>query len=116
MPKFRKGEPRPPNAGRRIGSKNKIPLAAKEAIVQALNADGGAVAYLRRMKNSKVGSDRAAFMHLVGKLVPREIDIDLPDERQVPVIVTMPYNGRGPLPGETAEAFRARVERAKNGH
>jgi hypothetical protein len=116
MARFKKGESGNPN-GRRLGSKNKIPLAAKEAIVQALNAGrGGAVGYLVKMKNSKVGSDRAAFMHLVGKLVPREIDIDLPDERQVPVIVTMPYNGRGPLPGETAEAFRARVERAKNGH
>lgn len=114
MPRFKRGDPRPPNAGRKIGSKNRIPVAAKEAIHRALNAGDGAVAYLTKMRDSRVGSDRAAFMHLVGKLVPREIEVDLPPgDGQVPVTVFMPYNERGPHPSETVEEFRERTARGE---
>lgn len=94
--RFKKGQPRPAGAGRKIGSKNKIPVAAKEAIHLALNDGKGAVHYLCKMKNSKISSDRAAFMHLVGKLVPRELDVDVTDVGQPPVVVMLPDNGRGP--------------------
>jgi hypothetical protein len=114
MAKFRKGQRRPPNSGRRKGSKNLIPVEVKRAIHLALNEPPGAIAVLKRMRDSRTASDRSAFLHLVGKTVPREVtlegNVDLNDG-QVPVIITLPYNNRGPAPGETVEQFRARCER-----
>lgn len=98
MPKFRRGAPRPKGAGRRPGSKNLIPLAAKEAVHQALNEGMGAVAYLSKLKKSKIASDRQAFVHLVGKLIPRETvvdaDVAVSGLAQPSVKVVLPFNGR----------------------
>jgi hypothetical protein len=97
MAKFKRGAPRPECAGRKPGSKNRIPLAAKEAVHQALNDGAGAVAYLLKLKHSKVATDRQAFVHLVGKLIPREVVGDFSVTDDAPrVIIYLPDNGRGP--------------------
>lgn len=110
--KFKKGAPKPPDSGRKPGSKNRIQLAAKEAVHQALNDGAGAVAYLLKLKHSKVATDRQAFVHLVGKLIPREIagglDVNLPAPGRV--MVVLPYNNRSPAPGETQAEFDARYK------
>jgi hypothetical protein len=110
--RFARGGPGGP--GRRRGSKNRIPVDARKAIHEALNAPPGAVSFLTKLRNSRVASDRAAFLHLVARTIPREVTIegglDLGDG-QPQVVVVLPDNGRGPLPGETAEQFRERYER-----
>jgi hypothetical protein len=44
----------------------------------------------------------------------QQIEIESPADQQVPVTIVMPYNNRGPAPGETEEAFRERVERERS--
>lgn len=75
MAAFTKGKPK--TGGRKPGTPNRIPVAAKEAVIQALNDGAGAVAYLLKLKNSKIASDRQAFLHLVGKIITRTIEADL---------------------------------------
>lgn len=60
----------PPNAGkgRRKGSENRIPKAVKDMIHEALDRAGGA-AYLQR----QAIENPAAFLALVGKLIPVEL-------------------------------------------
>jgi hypothetical protein len=101
-----------PGPGRRRGSKNRIPVDARKAIHEALNAPPGAVSFLTKLRNSRVASDRAAFLHLVGKTIPRSIEADLSVAAEGPeLVVVLPSNGRGPLPNETTEQYRARYER-----
>lgn len=61
---------RPPAAGmgRKRGSKNKIPASVKEMVLQALRNVGGDE-YLERQAEQ----NPAAFMGLIGKLLPTEI-------------------------------------------
>ena len=70
--KFKKGEPRPANAGRKKGSKNLTTIAVKEAILQALENVGG-VKYLENLAEK----DPRSFVQLVGKVVPAELKADL---------------------------------------
>ena len=111
--RFKPGQSGNPS-GRPLGAKNKLPLKTAEAINLALNFGTGAVAWLVKMRDSRVASDRAAFMQLVARTLPREVvgEFDVTEHRPATVIFSAPYNGRGPLPGETVEAFRARTEAA----
>lgn len=56
--------------GRPKGAKNKLPGQIKELVEQAL-AEAGGVAYLRRQARKHP----AAFMALVGKLIPRDFNV-----------------------------------------
>jgi hypothetical protein len=91
--RFVKGNP---GGGRRPGARNKTTMAVKQATLEALNYGKGAVHHLVRMRDSKTASDRSAFLHLCGKLIPRDVviegNVDLNDG-QVPVVV-LPANGR----------------------
>lgn len=70
--RWKKGQSGNPN-GRRSGSKNKVATAVKEAVLGALNADEGAVAFFRKMKNSKSVRERIAFAHVAARLLPTEV-------------------------------------------
>ena len=74
---FRRGEPRPANAGRRPGSRNRNTRALKDTILTALNEAGG-VKYL----TEQALANPAAFLTLVGKVLPLTIagDRDKPLE------------------------------------
>lgn len=65
MATFRKGEPRPANAGRRKGTINKTTATLKEMILGALQAKDGQK-YLERQADENPG----AFMTLLGKVLP----------------------------------------------
>lgn len=68
------GRRRPPNAGqgRKLGSRNKIPMALKQMIRQALDEAGGSQ-YLLEQARANPGS----FLSLVGKLIPAEITAEV---------------------------------------
>jgi hypothetical protein len=68
---FQKGQPRPQNAGRKAGSKNRITKALKEMILDALD-DAGGQAYLAR----QAVENPAAFLTLVGKVLPLTVHGD----------------------------------------
>jgi len=74
---FKRGEPRPANAGRRPGSRNRNTRALKDTILTALNEAGG-VKYL----TEQALANPAAFLTLVGKVLPLTIagDRDKPLE------------------------------------
>jgi len=57
--------------GRPKGSKNKTPALLKDMIRNALDAAGGE-AYLQSMAKK----EPSAFMSLVGKLIPKDLNVD----------------------------------------
>lgn len=91
---------RPPNAGmgRKRGSKNRIPASVKEMLLQSLRNIGG-VEYLER----QAVENPAAFMALLGKLIPSELraDVDIEATAYSGGIVAIPQ------PFKTVEEWRA---------
>lgn len=63
------GRIKPPNAGRKKGTPNKITTSLKEMIVTALSEEGG-VNYLRRIARE----EPVAFCGLLGKIIPLQIE------------------------------------------
>ena len=68
---FAKGKTRHPESGRKKGTPNKTTADVRAMILQALDSAGGAE-YLARQSEE----NPAAFMQLVGKVVPKELNID----------------------------------------
>lgn len=68
---FEKGKPRHPEAGRKKGTPNKATADVRAMILQALDSAGGAD-YLAQQSRE----NPAAFMQLVGKVLPKEVNID----------------------------------------
>jgi len=64
--------PRRAGPGRPKGLRNVVTRTMKSLTLGALDAVGGQ-RHLERMATSKVASDRAAFMALLGRLVPLEV-------------------------------------------
>ena len=58
--------------GRKKGQVNKVTKDVKEAVLKAFDKAGGH-RYLLKLANG-TASDRAAFMNLLGKVVPKEIN------------------------------------------
>jgi hypothetical protein len=65
---FKKGEPRPPNAGRKVGSSNKLTKDVKEMILGALSAKGG-----QRYLEEQASANPIAFLTLLGKVLPLQV-------------------------------------------
>lgn len=55
--------------GRQKGTPNKISASVKEALLEALHAGDGAVAFFTSLKEN----DAKTFAHLCGKMLPREL-------------------------------------------
>lgn len=76
-----KGKPRPgignAGKGRKKGTPNKVTKALKETILKALDQAGGAD-YLERQAEA----NPAAFMQLLGKVVPQDVNATI---QQLPV-------------------------------
>lgn len=66
--RFKKGEPRPPNAGRKPNGLNKTTKALKEMILGALNDEGGQAYLSRQARENPV-----AFLALLGKILPTTV-------------------------------------------
>src|SRR5262245_15818161 len=64
--------PRRAGPGRPKGLRNVVTRTMKSLTLGALDAVGGQK-HLEKMATSKVASDRAAFMALLGRLVPLEV-------------------------------------------
>jgi hypothetical protein len=69
---FKDGHPPLPGCGRKAGVPNKLNQKVKEAIEQALEELGG-VEYLKGVAKS----DPAVFCSLVGKLIPKDISVEV---------------------------------------
>jgi len=65
---FKKGEPRPSNAGRKVGASNKLTRDIREMILGALSAVGGQAYLVKQAELNPV-----AFMSLLGKIMPTQI-------------------------------------------
>ena len=65
---FKKGQPRPENAGRKKGSTNRMTVALKDLIMGAL-ADAGGQAYL----SEQAAKNPTAFLSLVGRVLPLQV-------------------------------------------
>jgi hypothetical protein len=74
---FKKGEPRPSNAGRKVGASNKLTRDIREMIRTALDKAGG-VSYLVKQAET----NPTAFPTLVGKIIPTQINATV-DKRDV---------------------------------
>jgi hypothetical protein len=72
--------------GRKKGTPNKLTAALKDIILQAL-ADAGGVQYL----TAQAASNPAAFMALVGRVLPLQVN-DGGDDPRVPVRVVHEYH------------------------
>jgi hypothetical protein len=84
MGKFKKGEKRPPNAGRKLGSINKTTIVLREAAWLAAQLTGdpkregseGLVDYLMFAAREHP----PAFLALLGRMVPQEVRVDAQTE------------------------------------
>ena len=70
--KFKKGEKKPENSGRRKGTPNKATQTLKEAALGALNAGDGAQKFFERLKDKKP----EAFSQFLARILPSEIKVD----------------------------------------
>lgn len=77
---FKKGEKRPPNAGRKKGSENLATKSLKEMILGSLDQAGGqAYLYEQAMKNPN------AYITLIGKVLPTTLASDKDNPISAPV-------------------------------
>jgi hypothetical protein len=74
---FKKGEPRPSNAGRKVGASNKITRDIREMILAALDKVGGITYLTQQAKDNPT-----AFLSLLGKVMPTQINATV-DKRDV---------------------------------
>lgn len=83
---------KPPNAGkgRPKGSQNKVTKAVKEMILGALD-DAGGQAYLARQAQE----NPAAFMTLIGKVLPMQVDATVAATvKRIELVPVRPGDGR----------------------
>lgn len=69
---------RPKYGGRKKGTPNKLTAALKAMVARALEREGG-VEYLREIARE----DPAAFLALLGKILPREVKAGIEARRYV---------------------------------
>tara|TARA_R110000868_G_scaffold66256_1_gene197472 strand:- start:334 stop:621 length:288 start_codon:yes stop_codon:yes gene_type:complete len=66
-----KGQPKPESSGRKKGVVNKTTADIKEMINNALHLAGGEDYLVRQ-----AGENPVAFMGLIGKILPKQVDLD----------------------------------------
>lgn len=84
MAKFQKGTKRPKNAGRKKGSTNKNTTLLKDMILNALNKAGGEEYLLKQAE-----LEPTAFLGLIGKILPKEIDANVKGEIKGSITVNL---------------------------
>ena len=83
--KFAKGKPRPPTAGRRRGTPNKVTQTLADAIDTAFHAVGGAE-YLEKIASH----DPKAFCALLGRRLPKDLTLKSDGSIVIQVITGVP--------------------------
>lgn len=84
MSRFQKGAKRPENAGRKKGSSNVKTALLKDMILTALDESGG-IEYLKLQAKN----EPTAFLGLIGKILPKEIDANVKGEIKGTVTVKL---------------------------
>ena len=102
---FKKGEPRPPNAGRRKGTPNRSTKALRDALLSAADRAGGVdgkgnpkgvEGYLLNLAQD----DPKTFAQLLGRILPTESKV----ENTGPTVVLKDFTGgKGKEPGATSD-------------
>lgn len=82
-----KGKPRPPNAGRKKGSVNKVTADIRQMISNALDKAGGVNYLLQQARENP-----ASFLSLVAKIVPQKVDIG--GQKDNPIIISTPLEAK----------------------
>lgn len=70
--KFKSGQPRPAKAGRKKGSANKVTVEIRDMIRGALDDAGG-----RKYLKAQSKANPVAFMGLIGKIIPADVNAKL---------------------------------------
>jgi hypothetical protein len=93
---------RPPNAGkgRKRGVPNKLTADVKAMILAALDAAGG-----QKYLEAQAAANPTAFLTLLGRVLPREVDATVEFQGYEPLGV--PVEEREPDPGAVARATGA---------
>lgn len=95
---FVKGQPRPPGAGRKPGSRNLTSQKLRELVFKALEQqEGGAIGYLKM----QAVQEPRAFLSLLGKLLPTQITGEDGDPVRITQIELVPLErqcGENPVP------------------
>jgi hypothetical protein len=81
---FKVGQPRPPNAGRKKGSSNKVTKAFKEAILSAFNEIGGEEKLAEWAKENQT-----EFYKICARLIPQEVSG--PEGGSIPLSVSVKF-------------------------
>lgn len=97
---FKDGEPRPDNAGRKIGSINKTTRELKELILGALDKAGGLEYLTQQAKANPV-----AFLGLLGKVLPMQIKADLTSRKIIVHVGLSGTAGHTPTERPVAETI-----------
>lgn len=81
MPKklFQKGDPRPPNSGRKPGQKNRVNLAFRDMVVNVIEKGGGEAWLLQWAKKNQT-----EFFKIAARLIPTELVGKFKTEHTVP--------------------------------
>ena len=89
---FVKGQPRPPGAGRKPGSRNLTSQKLRELVFKALEQqEGGAIGYLKM----QAVQEPRAFLSLLGKLLPTQITGEDGDPVRITQIELVPLEHPG---------------------
>lgn len=89
---FKKGDPKPPNSGRKKGSQNQMTLAVKTAILKAFDKVGGED-YLVTVAQE----DPKTFCTLLGKVLPAELKAEFEHTGEVNIYVNTGMHNRPPV-------------------
>ena len=68
---FKKGDPKPPNSGRKKGVPNKVTVAIREAVQIAFDELGGAQGLVDWAKSDRIS--KSAFYNIAAKLIPTQM-------------------------------------------
>jgi hypothetical protein len=72
MAKFEKGMPRPANAGRKKGARNKVTVSIVQAYIEAFERLGGVESLLKWVQSGPQARG-AFYTHVLPRLVPTQI-------------------------------------------
>lgn len=108
LSRFKKGDPRPPGAGRKPGQKNRDGLQLKHMILTALDNAGGTEYLTQQAKKNP-----AVFLKLVAQCIPKDIklghNVQISIKSNFDVLDVTPLTPALPAPGAVDDIVDAAI-------